>query len=31
VLTMALGKGGNLGTGKDIFAECCCQGTRQRD
>jgi hypothetical protein len=27
---MALGKEGNLGTGKDIFAECCCQGTRQR-
>jgi hypothetical protein len=30
VLTMSLGKEGNLGTGKDIFAECCCQGTRQR-
>jgi hypothetical protein len=28
---MALGKEGNLGTGKAIFAECCCQGTRQRD
>jgi hypothetical protein len=27
---MALGKEGNLGTGKDIFAECCCQDTRQR-
>ena len=27
---MALGKEGNLGTGKAIFAECCCQGTRQR-
>jgi hypothetical protein len=27
---MTLGKEGNLGTGKDIFAECCCQGTRQR-
>jgi hypothetical protein len=27
---MALGKEGNLGTSKDIFAECCCQGTRQR-
>jgi hypothetical protein len=26
---MALGKEGNLGTGKAIFAECCCQGTRQ--
>jgi hypothetical protein len=22
---MALGKEGNLGTGKDIFAECCCK------
>jgi hypothetical protein len=30
VLTMALGKEGNLGTSKDIFAECFCQGTRQR-
>jgi hypothetical protein len=28
---MALGKEGNLGTGKDVFAECHCQGTRQRD
>jgi hypothetical protein len=28
---MTLGKEGNLGTGKAIFAECCCQGTRQRD
>jgi hypothetical protein len=28
---MALGKEGNLGTGKAIFAECCCQGTRQSD
>jgi hypothetical protein len=28
---MALGKEGNLGTGKDVFAECRCQGTRQRD
>jgi hypothetical protein len=28
---MALGKEGNLGTDKVIFAECCCQGTRQRD
>jgi hypothetical protein len=28
---MALSKEGNLGTGKDIFAECHCQGTRQRD
>jgi hypothetical protein len=27
---MALGKEGNMGTGKVIFAECCCQGTRQR-
>ena len=27
---MALGKEGNLGTGKDIFAECFCQDTRQR-
>jgi hypothetical protein len=27
---MALGKEGNLGTGKAVFAECCCQGTRQR-
>jgi hypothetical protein len=27
---MALGKEGNLGTSKDIFAECFCQGTRQR-
>jgi hypothetical protein len=30
-MTLALGKEGNLGTGKAIFAECCCQGTRQRD
>ena len=30
-MTMALGKEGNLGTGKAIFAECCGQGTRQRD
>jgi hypothetical protein len=28
---MALDKEGNLGTGKAIFAECCGQGTRQRD
>jgi hypothetical protein len=28
---MALGKEGNQGTGKAIFAECYCQGTRQRD
>jgi hypothetical protein len=28
---MALDKEGNLGTGEAIFAECCCQGTRQRD
>jgi hypothetical protein len=28
---MALGKEGNMGTGKAIFAECCCQGTRQSD
>ena len=28
---MALSKEGNLVTGKAIFAECCCQGTRQRD
>jgi hypothetical protein len=28
---MALSKEGNLGTGKAIFAECCCQGTRQSD
>jgi hypothetical protein len=28
---MALGKEGNLGTDKAIFAECCYQGTRQRD
>jgi hypothetical protein len=28
---MALGKEGHLGTGKDMFAECHCQGTRQRD
>jgi hypothetical protein len=28
---MALGKEGNLGTGKDVFAECPRQGTRQRD
>jgi hypothetical protein len=27
---MALGKEGNLGTGKDIFVECCCQDIRQR-
>jgi hypothetical protein len=27
---MALGKEENLGTGKDVFAECHCQGTRQR-
>ena len=26
---MALGKEGNLGTGKDIFAECLYQSTRQ--
>jgi hypothetical protein len=30
-MTMTLGKEGNLGTGKAIFAECCGQGTRQRD
>jgi hypothetical protein len=29
-MTMALGKEGNLGTGKAFFAECCGQGTRQR-
>jgi hypothetical protein len=29
VLTKALGKEGNLGTGKDIFAECLYQITRQ--
>jgi hypothetical protein len=29
-MTMALGKGGHLGTGKAFFAECCGQGTRQR-
>jgi hypothetical protein len=28
---MALGKEGNLGTGKAIFAECCCQGIWQRN
>jgi hypothetical protein len=30
VMTMALGKEGNLGTGKAFFAECCGQDTRQR-
>jgi hypothetical protein len=29
-MTMALGKGGNLGTGKAFFAECYDDGTRQR-
>jgi hypothetical protein len=29
-MTMALGKGGNLGTGKAFFAECYDHGTRQR-
>jgi hypothetical protein len=28
---MALVKEANLGTGKAVFAECCGQGTRQRD